>query len=346
MARAEAEGTCPTSNRAMLLRTRPSGALTDKDVEVVELPKPTELKEGEILVRNIFASIDPTQRIWASDEPQYLAPTPLDEPIRAPTVGVVEQSNDPAFPVGSHVTGLGNIQTYYVTSAAQGASLVPTDAELPLTAHLSVLSSVIGLAAWVGVHDVAQVQQGETFAVSGGSGAVGSLAGQLAKMRGARVVGIVGSDEKARWLTEELGFDAAVNYKTDEATLVKQLREACPDGIDAYFDNTGGISTEAVLQVVNNDARVALCGVISEYNTDKAGLRSYQMLLHRRVKLQGFICFDHIDRYPQIKGELTGLVKVGKLAYKEDVQEGLENYPAVLNRLFDGSNTGKLILKI
>jgi hypothetical protein len=245
------------------LHSRPTGALTQSDFSIVELPKPTELAAGQILVRNLYASLDPTHRIWASPDDQYLAPAAIDEPMRAATIGVVEQSNDPEVPVGAHVNGMGNIQTYYLTSRAEGASVLPHDDAIPLTAHLSVLSFIIGLTAWVGVYDICNVQPGETFVVSAGAGAVGSLAGPLAKLKGARVIGIVGSDEKARWLTETLGFDAAVNYKTDTATLVARLKEAAPNGIDAYFDNTGGQSTEAVLAVVNNNARIALCGVIS-----------------------------------------------------------------------------------
>ncbi|KAG8465377.1 hypothetical protein KFE25_002684 [Diacronema lutheri] len=343
---AAAEGTCPTTNRAVLLRKRPTGQMSGENVQLVELPKPAELADGEVLVRNLYASLDPTQRIWASDDPQYMAPTPLDEPIRAFTLGQVERSKDPALPEGSYVTGVGNIQSYYKTSAQQGATQVSADPQVPLTAHLSVLSVVIGLTAWIGVHDILGVAAGETVVISAASGAVGSLAGQLAKLLGARVIGIVGSDEKARLLIDEYGFDAALNRKVDEPTLIAQLREAAPNGVDAYFDNTGGVSTEAVLHVVNNNARVALCGVISGYNTGDMSLRNFQMLLHRRVMVKGFICVDHIGKYAQAKAELSELVRAGKLKYREDIQEGLENYVPALNRLFDGSNSGKLLLKI
>jgi NADPH-dependent curcumin reductase CurA len=292
-------GSCPssTTNRALLLRTRPSreAPLTDDDFEVAELPKP-EIGDKQLLVRNLYASLDPTQRIWTSDDPQYMPPAALGQPMRAATIGVVEQSNDPAVPVGAHVLGGGGIQQYYVTSQAEGASVVPEDKELPLTAHLSVLSFIIGLTAYVGTYNICDVKAGETFVVSAAGGAVGSLAGQLAKLRGARVIGIVGSPEKARWLTEELGFDAAVSYKQDEASLINALRAAAPNGVDAYFENTGGVSTEAVLHTLNNNARIAMCGVISGYNSGGAVLKNYPMLLHRRVMLKGFICMDYAEQ--------------------------------------------------
>ncbi|KAJ1629835.1 hypothetical protein T492DRAFT_1008468, partial [Pavlovales sp. CCMP2436] len=296
LAAAAVDQTCPSTNSALVLKQRPEAGvhISPSHFELVELPKPAELGEGKVLVRNLYASLDPTHRIWATDDAQYMPPASLGKPMRAATIGVVEQSNEPSLPVGSHVVGIGGLQQYYVTSAAEGAADVGED--MPLTAHLSVLSFIIGLTAWVGTYDILDVQAGDTVVISGGAGAVGSLAGQLAKLRGARVIGIVGSDAKAQWLTSELGFDGAVSYKDGEVALVAALRAAAPNGVDKYFDNTGGVSTEAVLKAMNNGARIALCGVISGYNSGEMGLSNYQMLLHRRVKVEGFICTDHFSK--------------------------------------------------
>lgn len=340
------DGSCPTVNRAIVLRSRPDAEITDANLELVEREKPA-VAEGKLLVRNRYASLDPTHRIWMGDAPQYWGPVELGEPMRAITVGVVEASKDKDVPVGAHVVGVGGVQDYYLTSRAEGAAVLPPEAtaSVPVTAYLSALSLVIGLTASVGV-DLLEVAEGDTVVVSAGAGAVGSLAGQLAKLKGARVIGVVGTAEKAEWLTTELGFDAALNYKVGREQLIADLRAAAPRGVDGYFDNTGGVTTEAVLQVANNGMRLALCGVISGYNSGELGLASYDMLLHRRVQLKGFICTDHAEQLPAVQAKLGALIAQGRLKYKEDIQEGIENYLPALNRLFDGTNTGKLILKL
>mmetsp|Transcript_31525 Transcript_31525/g.100850 ORF Transcript_31525/g.100850 Transcript_31525/m.100850 type:complete len:364 (+) Transcript_31525:3-1094(+) len=331
-------------NRQLLLRRRPSAALSQKDVEIVSNATPS-LKDGQFLVKNLYASVDPTHRIWMSEDDQYLAPVDLDAPMRAMTYGVVEESKNPSFPVGAHVLGMGGIQHYYVgdPAADPGLTVAKEIEGLPNTAWLSVCSVIIGLTAWVGVNEICKPKQGETFVVSAGAGAVGSLAGQLAKLRGARVIGFVGSKEKADWIVNELGFDGAINYKTDD--MLTRLKHLAPNGVDSYFDNTGGPSTEAVLRCFNNNARIALCGIISGYNTGDFALKNFQMLLHRRVNLQGFICLDHLDKYEQALAELIPLVKDKKIKYLEDIQTGIDNYPDVVNMLFEGSNKGKLMLK-
>jgi NADPH-dependent curcumin reductase CurA len=322
--------------------------LSQANFELQELPKPTELAEGTVLVRNLYASLDPTHRLWADEAPTSMMPVKIGAPMRATTVGLVEQSNAPDLPVGSYVTCVGNVQTYHVASVKEDSGLypIPSDAELPLTARLSILSRSIGLSAWVGVYDICNVHKGDTLVISAAAGAIGSLAGQLAKMRGARVIGIVGSEAKKRWVLHELMFDGAVLHTGDEQELLKQLRELAPRGVDAYFDNTGGAASEAVLQLLNVHGRVALCGMISGYTSGEMGVRRMDMVLHRRATVRGFLWIDHLPRWAQVSKDLTTLLKVGQLRHREDVQEGIDNYAAALNRLFDGSNTGKLILKL
>lgn len=331
-------------NRQFILIQRPSGPANHDALKLIVSKKPIP-RENEVLVRNLYISVDPTQRVWMSDIPQYWEPTPLYEPIRANTIGIVEESNDPSLPIGSYILGFGNLQDYYITSASD-----PTTARvkeipgLPLTAYLSVLSVIIGITAWVSTHDILQVKANEIIVISAGCGAVGSLATQLCKLLGAIVITIVGSDEKKHLSMSEYGADGSINYKTE--SIITRLAELAPEGIDCYLDLTGGFISDEVFLALKNYARVALAGCITGYNDETSTLKSYGMLLHRRVSLQGFISSDHVHRLPSILPEYVKLITEGKIKYREDIQQGLENYVEILNRMMNGENTGKTILQV
>jgi NADPH-dependent curcumin reductase len=331
-------------NRQFVLIERPHGPANHDALKLIVSKKPIP-GENEVLVRNLYISVDPTHRVWMSDMPQYWEPMPLNEPIRANTIGIVEQTNDPSLPIGSYILGFGNVQDYYLTSDAD-----PTTARiheipgLPLTAYLSVLSVIIGVTAWISVYDVLQVKEGETVVVSAGAGAVGSLATQLCKLIGARVITIVGTDEKKQISIAEYSADASINYKTED--ILARLQEYAPEGVDCYLDLTGGFISDRVFFSLKNYSRVALAGYISGYNDQTSTLHSYSMLLHRRVSLQGFISSDHVHRMPLILPEYVKLISEGKIKFREDIQLGLENYVEVLNRMLDGRNTGKVILQV
>lgn len=331
-------------NRQFILVQRPHGAVSHDNVKLIVSRKPLP-GPGEVLVRNLFISVDPTHRVWMSDIPQYWEPTPLNEPVRANTIGIVEQSNDPFLPVGAYILGFGNLQDYYITSASD-----PTTARvheipgLPLTAYLSVLSVLIGITAWVAVYDVLKVKSGDVVVISAGAGAVGSLACQLCKLLGATVITIVGTDEKKNLSLTEYSADYSINYKSED--LVTRLHEISPDGVDCYLDLTGGYITDCVFFALKNFSRVALAGYISGYNEETSNLQSYSMLLHRRVTLQGIISSDHVHRMPIILPEYVQLILEGKIRFQEDIQIGLENYVEIFERLMTGQNTGKLIIQI
>ena len=274
-------------------------------------------------------------------------PVALGDVMRAVTVGVVEASNAPEWPVGTHVLGFGGVAEYYV--GLPGVNVLykagENGAGLPLTADLSVCSIIIGLTAWYGVSKVLQVQAGDVVVVSGAAGAVGSLVAQLAKLRGARVAGIAGSAAKCDWLAKELALDCVVNYKTDDVGA--QLKAFAPDGVTCYFDNVGGAITDAVLLQMRNAGRVAVCGSISEYDDKWAGQANWNLILMRRLTVQGFICTDQIGAHlGEARAELARLAAEGKVKYEEDVRDGLDTYPATVRMLMTGANTGKLILKV
>jgi NADPH-dependent curcumin reductase len=331
-------------NRQFVLVTRPKGAASHEELKLIVAKKPIP-GDGEVLVRNLYISVDPTHRIWMSDIPQYWEPIPLNEPVRANTIGIVEQSNDPALPIGSYILGFGNVQDYYLTSAQD-----PTTARvheipgLPLTAYLSVLSVLIGLTAWISVHEVLQVKPHETVVISAGAGAVGSLATQLCKLIGATVITIVGTEQKKHLSVTEYSANASINYNTED--IVSRLHELSPGGVDCYLDLTGGYVSDCVFFAMKNFSRVALAGCISGYNSETCALRSYAMLLHRRISLHGFISSDHVHRLPYILPEYVKLIHEGKIRFREDIQLGLENYVEVLARLMSGENTGKLIIQV
>ncbi len=333
------------SNRRYLLRERPQGRVDADTFELVTEPVP-EIGDGEALVRTEYVSVDPTNRGWLNDTPTYLPPVAIGEVIRAGGIGRIVASNNPNYTEGQLVQGFTGWQEWLV--ASDEAPLLPVD-EIPgvesPSAYLGVLG-MTGLTAWVGIRDIAKPQEGETVVVSAAAGAVGSVAGQIAKADGARVVGIAGGPEKCAILTDRLGFDAAVDYKADG--WQKALADATPDGIDVDFENVGGEIMEVVFARINIRARIALCGLISGYNSDDPppGPRSFGNLLIKRAKLQGFIVLDHFGQAAEAGRDIGELITSGKLEALETVVDGFEKLPDALNMLFDGANTGKLSVKI
>lgn len=330
-------------NRQWRLSARPEGLIKESDFEWKEEPAPVP-GQGGILVRNIYLSLDPANRGWVSDRESYIPPVAIGEVMRGITIGVVEQSNHDNFQAGDIVQGLLGWQDYAV-SEGSGLTKLPIDPAIPLTAYLAVFG-IIGPTAYFCLLNVGKPQAGETLVVSAAAGAVGSLVGQIGKIKGCRVVGIAGNDEKCRWITDELGFDAAINYKTDP--IHKSLKTHCPDGIDVYFDNVGGKILDAVLNQINSKARIAICGLISQYNAvdPVPGPYNFARVLVQRARIEGFIVLDYMDRFQEAYDELGNWLAEGKIKFRADVIDGLENAARGINKLFDGSNKGKLIVKV
>ena len=331
-------------NRRFLLAERPTGPVDENTYDLVSEPAP-EIGEGEALVRVKWISIDPTNRTWIGETPTYLPPVAIGEVMRGLGLGEVVESNNPNFPVGALVNGLTGWQDYTVISDENPLMVIPDGVEAD-PAQLLGMMGMTGCTAYFGMLEIGEPKEGETVVVSAAAGAVGTVAGQLAKMKGARVVGIAGGPEKCAWLTDELGFDAAVDYKADD--WQKQLAAATPDGIDVDFENVGGEIMEAVFARLNIRARVVLCGLISGYNEEEppAGPRSFGNLLINRVKLQGFIILDYYPRFGEAIRDLSQWAAEGKLRSEETVVEGFEELPNALNMLFAGENKGKLVVRI
>jgi NADPH-dependent curcumin reductase CurA len=333
----------PDRNRRFLLRERPSGRIGPDTFQLSEEPVP-EITDGEALVRVEWISLDPTNRTWINDTPTYLPPVGIGEVMRAAGLGRVVESKNPNYAVGQTVQGLVGWQEYVVASDTMPLFPVDVADGVSPSAYMGALG-MTGLTAWVGIRDIGKPQPGETVVVSAAAGAVGSVAGQLAKADGARVVGIAGGPDKCRLLTEELGFDAAVDYRADD--WFAQLKAATPDGIDVDFENVGGVIMDAVFARLNIRARVALCGLISGYNSadPPPGPRAFGNLLIQRATVEGFIVLDHLGRGPEAVREISGLIAAGTLTPLETVVEGFEQLPTAINMLFDGKNVGKLMVK-
>ena len=331
-------------NRRFLLRERPTGRIGPDTFELSEEPVP-DINDGEALVRVDWISLDPTNRAWINDVPTYLPPVGIGEVMRAGGLGEVVASKNPHYPVGGIFQGLTGWQEYVVASDAMPLLPVQVAEGVSPSAYMGALGTT-GLTAWIGIRDIGKPKPGETVVVSAAAGAVGSVAGQLAKADGARVVGIAGGPDKCALLTEQLGFDAAVDYKADDWRA--QLAAATPKGIDVDFENVGGDIMDAVFARLNVRARVALCGLISGYNEadPPPGPRAFGNLLIQRATLQGFIVLDHFGQAPQAIGEIAGLIAEGKLTPLETVVEGFEQLPTAINMLFDGKNVGKLMVKV
>jgi len=333
-------------NRRFLLRERPAGRIDDRTFELVEEPVPV-IGEGEALVRTRWISLDPANRAWLDDTPSYLPPVAIGDVMRASGVGEVVASNSPDYPVGRLVVGRTGWQDYAVASASAPMRVIAEIPGVSPSQFLGVLGTT-GLTAHVGMLDIGRPTPGDTVVVSAAAGAVGSIAGQLAKIQGARVVGIAGGPEKCHLLVDVLGFDAAVDYKAPDWR--DRLKAATPDGIDVDFENVGGEVMEAVFARLNVRARVALCGLISTYNDDApgvtAGPRNFGNLLIQRVHLEGFIVLDHLNRAPEVLAQLAEWMAQHKVTAPETVVEGFEQLPVAINMLFDGENTGKLVVKL
>ncbi len=331
------------TNRAWKLAARPEGAFKPGDFAWSEEPVP-ELAPGQVLVRQILMSLDPTSRGWANSTPTYLPPVALGSVMRGFGLGIVEESRDPGLKPGDYVQGLLGWQAYAVCEAGD-MSRFERDPALPLEAYLAVLGH-IGATAYFGLVDVARLREGETLTVSGAAGAVGSIVGQIGKIVGCRVVGVAGSEEKCRWLTEDLGFDAALNYKKEP--VLSRLRRLCPAGIDVHFENVGGQVLDAALAFINLRARIVLCGLISQYNdmVPPPGPRFLGNVLIRRARIEGFIVTDYRSRFDEAFAALSKWMAEGRLRYRADVVDGLEQAPAAVNRLFEGANIGKLLVRV
>ena len=329
-------------NHKFLLAARPVGMPKRSDWTYTEEPV-AEPMEGELLVQVLYISLDPAMRIWINEGRSYLPPVELGEVMRALGVGIVTASRNPRFAVGDHVSGMFGVQEYALTDG-RGVTKVDTRVA-PLPKHLSVLG-MTGMTAYFGLLDTGQPKPGETVVVSAAAGAVGAVVGQIAKIKNCRVVGIAGGAEKCRYIVQELGFDAAIDYKA--APVPGFLRRYCPNGIDVYFDNVGGTILDAALAHLARGARIVICGAISQYNNTGPipGPRNYMSLLTNRATMKGMLVLDYVDHYAQAAAEMAGWMAAGKLKSREDIVEGLATFPETLLKLFKGENSGKLMLKV
>ncbi|GLC94928.1 NADP-dependent oxidoreductase [Cupriavidus sp. TA19] len=330
-----------TMNRRWILRQRPVGDIGDNDLQLVEAPLPRP-RDGEILVRNIYLMVAPTNRVWMSDIDQYMAPVALGEVMRGVTMGVVMESHHPDFRPGDIVEGGMAWEEYSVTRTARR---VPVEYGLPLHAYASVLGNS-GMTAYFGMLDIARPKAGETIVVSAAAGGVGSIAGQIGKILGCRVVGVAGGQSKCRFVTEEFGLDACVDYKA--GNVLADLRAACPNGIDVDFENVGGDTMDAVLALINPGARIALCGMISTYNAsgDWWSPKMFRNVIMKRARIEGFLIADYRPRFHEAVEVMAKWVRDGQLKYRVDIIDGIEQAPAALNRLFTGKNIGKQLVRL
>jgi NADPH-dependent curcumin reductase CurA len=328
------------NNRQIRLAARPVGEIKPEDWSHVSVDVP-QAGDGQFVGRTQLVSLDPAMRGWLDDRPSYLPPVGIDEVMRAGTLVEVVESRHPDYAVGDHVVGTFGVQEYAV-SDGKGALKV----DKPAATYLGALG-MPGMTAYFGLLEVGALKEGETVVVSGAAGAVGSVVGQIAKVKGCRVIGIAGGPEKTAMLTEELGFDVGIDYRADDVRAA--IRTAAPDGVDVYFDNVGGTILDAALANLAMHGRVVICGAISQYNADKPtpGPSNYLSLLVRRGRMEGFIVFDYAKRYPEAAAELAGWISEGRIVLKEHVVTGsIDDFPATLGMLFRGENVGKLVLDV
>jgi NADPH-dependent curcumin reductase CurA len=330
-----------TTNMQVLLASRPTGWVTEENFKIVNTPiaKPAE---GQILVRNHYLSLDPYMRGRMDDAKSYAAKQEIDEVMVGRTVGEVIESKNPKFKSGDIVAGNYGWQQY---GCSDGADVRKIDASrVPMSTYLGVIG-MPGVTAWIGLLDICQPKPGETVVVSAAAGAVGSAAGQIAKLKGCRTVGIAGGKEKCDYVVKEFGFDACVDYKAGR--LNQDLKAAVPNGVDCYFENVGGEILDAVLRRTNPFSRIAVCGQISQYNaTEPYAVKTFRAILTNRIKVQGFIVGDRMNLWPQALKDLSGWVASGKLKYRETVAQGLENAPKAFIGLLKGQNFGKQLVKL
>ncbi len=330
------------TNRQFLLTQRPVGAVTRENFTFREEPLGTPA-EGQILVKVEYLSLDPAMRGWMNEGKSYIPPVAIGQVMRALGVGKVVASQHPNFVVGDYVNGALGVQDYFLGEPTGFYKVDPNLAPLPR--YLSALG-MTGMTAYFALLDVGAPKAGDTVVISGAAGAVGSIAGQIAKLKGCRVVGIAGGKEKCQFLIDELGFDGAIDYKSED--VIAGLKRECPKGVDVYFDNVGGDILDAVLSRLNFKARVVICGAISQYNNKEAvkGPANYLSLLVNRARMEGFVVMDYVAQYAAAGQEMAGWLATGQLKSKEDIVEGLETFPETLLKLFSGENFGKLVLKV
>ena len=329
-------------NKQWRLKQRPIGEPKADTWEYTETAVP-EIADGQVLIKNEYISIDPAMRGWLNDAKSYIKPVQIGDVMRAGTVGQVIASKLDGFAAGDYVCGNEGVQSYAVS---EGQGLYKIDANLaPLPHYLGALG-MSGMTGYFGLLNTGMPKAGETVVVSGAAGAVGSLVGQIAKIKGCRVVGIAGGGEKCQFLVDELGFDAAVDYKN--GNVKKDLREACPEGVDVFFDNVGGDILDDVLTQINRKARIVICGAISQYNntTPVKGPANYLSLLVNRARMEGIVVFDNVKEYPIAMQDIAGWIQSGELKVKNHVVTDIETFPETLMMLFNGENFGKLVLKV
>ncbi|HEY3139712.1 MAG TPA: NADP-dependent oxidoreductase [Acidimicrobiales bacterium] len=331
------------TNEAVVLRRRPTGLLSADDVEHVELPMP-RAEPGQLVVRTEWLGIDATVRSWLNSGEGYLPPVEIGAVVRCSGIGTVVESRADRFTEGERAYGLPGWQRYAVLPDEVGIT-TPLPASADPEATMAVFGAT-GLTAYLGIVDIGAAQAGETVVVSAAAGATGSLAAQIAKIRGCRVVGVAGSDEKCRWLVDDLGLDGAINHRS--ADLAAELRRLCPDRIDVYFDNVGGPILDACLGRLARNGRVVLCGAISAYNEVRRppGPANYVQLIQRRGRMEGFLALDHWGRMPEIAEILGGWLAYGQLRFRTQQFDGLESAVEALNALFTGANIGKVVIRL
>ncbi len=335
------------ANRQQLLDNRPEGEAVASNFRLVTTETPP-LKENEVLVRHHYMSLDPYMRGRMNDAKSYAKPQPVGEVMQGGTVGEVVESRNPKYAVGDKVVGFGGWQEYSVVDGSQPGALKKVDTtHVPLSHYLGAVG-MPGVTAWYGLVKIINPKAGETVVVTAASGAVGSAFGALAKARGCRVVGIAGGAEKCKYVTGELGFDACIDYREhpDVKSMSKALKEACPDGIDGYFENVGGYIFDAVLLRTNAFARIALCGMIAGYDGQPLPLANPALFLVNRLKLEGFIVSEHMEIWPEALAELGKLVATGKLKPRESIAQGIESAPEAFLGLLKGRNFGKQLVKL
>ncbi len=331
------------TNRVWRLRKRPIGDITD-DVLSLENEGIPEPAGGECLFQLNYLSLDPTNRVWMSDAEQYMPPVELDAPMRGVVCGTVIKSKNPAFKEGDIVSGIGTWADYQI-GTPETVSVLGDTGNVPVIDAFGTLA-LVGPSAYFCLLDIGEPKAGETVVVSAAAGAVGSLVGQIAKIKGCHVVGLAGSDEKCQWIKDDLGFDEAINYKTED--VAEALERTCPNGIDVYFDNVGGKILDACLKLMNLHGRIPTCGLISQYNATEPvpGPYNYDLILMHRLKIQGFIILDYMDRYPEATEALIKWMAEGKLKARLDVSDGLETALQSVKKLYTGENTGKLMVRV
>ncbi|WP_096668340.1 NADP-dependent oxidoreductase [Polaromonas sp. AET17H-212] len=334
------------TNHQVRLASRPVGLPTRDNWSFTTEPV-AEPGPGGVLVKTLYLSLDPAMRGWMNEGKSYIPPVEIGAVMRAGGVGKVIASNNPAFAVGDYVNAGLDVQEYCLIPEAQikRSGMFKIDPRMGLTSWLNVLG-MPGMTGYFGLMDVGQPKPGDTVVVSGAAGAVGQTVGQIAKLKGCRVVGIAGGKAKCDWVVKELGFDACIDYKAGDVKA--GLKEHCPKGVDIYFDNVGGDILDAVLTRITRGARIIICGAISQYNntTPVKGPANYLSLLVNRARMEGIVVFDYADCYPLAIAEMAGYLKEGKMKSKEDVVDGLENFPETLLKLFNGENFGKLVLQV